>query len=188
MTSKGTFKLRDVADLVKQGEGPVLEFKRSTGELKEGLQSLCAFLNAAGGMVLFGVRPDGKVEGQHVTDQTLREIAQALDKFEPPVNLPVERLPVGGSNPLIAGAFHRTGAVEVWGRGTNRVIAACEKHGSVPPTFEDRNGFLIVTFKAQIVAESDAANSETQSAPGQRQGVLRPGVDSVPSLSQVRLK
>jgi len=22
-------------------------------------------------------------------------------------------------NPLIAGAFHRTGAVEVWGRGTN---------------------------------------------------------------------
>ena len=26
-------------------------------------------------------------------------------------------------NPLIAGAFHRTGAVEVWGRGTNRVIA-----------------------------------------------------------------
>jgi len=25
-------------------------------------------------------------------------------------------------NPLIADAFHRTGAVEIWGRGTNRVI------------------------------------------------------------------
>lgn len=28
-------------------------------------------------------------------------------------------------NPLIAGAFHRTGAIEAWGRGTNRVIEAC---------------------------------------------------------------
>jgi predicted HTH transcriptional regulator len=35
----------------------------------------------------------------------------------------------------IAEAFHRTGAVEVWGRGTNRVIAACEKHGAAPPVF-----------------------------------------------------
>ena len=30
-------------------------------------------------------------------------------------------------NPLIAGAFHRTGAIEVWGRGTNRVIEACRE-------------------------------------------------------------
>jgi len=28
--------------------------------------------------------------------------------------------------PIIAEAFHRTGAVEVWGRGTNRVIAMCK--------------------------------------------------------------
>ncbi len=55
-------------------------------------------------------------------------------------------------NPLIAGAFHRTGAVEVWGRGTNRVIAMCKKYGAASPTFEERSGFLIVTFKAQLVA------------------------------------
>ena len=56
------------------------------------------------------------------------------------------------TNPLIAGAFHRTGAVEVWGRGTNRVIAACKKHGAAPPVFEERQGFLVVTFGAQLVA------------------------------------
>ncbi len=56
---------------------------------------------------------------------------------------------------MIAGAFHRTGAVEVWGRGTNRVIAMCEKHGCAPPMFEDRQGFLIVTFKAQLVQDAD---------------------------------
>ena len=37
------------------------------------------------------------------------------------------------TKPLIAGAFHRTGAVEVWGRGTNRVISLCRKHGAAPP-------------------------------------------------------
>ena len=41
-------------------------------------------------------------------------------------------------NPLIAETFHRTGAVEIWGRGTNRVIEECERYGIEPPTFEDR--------------------------------------------------
>jgi ATP-dependent DNA helicase RecG len=84
----------ELVRLLKQGEGRTLEFKRSTGELREGMQAVCAFLNGSGGIVLFGVRPDGHPEGQQVSDQTLRDIAQALDKFEPPVNLPVDRLPV----------------------------------------------------------------------------------------------
>jgi len=70
-----------------------------------------------------------------------------------------------------AEAFHRTGAVEaclprrsalrrrqVWGRGTNRVIAMCQKHGAAAPIFEERQGFLIVTFKA---APSVSMKSET---------------------------
>lgn len=75
------------------------------------------------------------------------------------------------TNPLIAEAFHRTGAVEVWGRGTNRVIGMCREHGAAPPIFEERQGFLIVTFKAQIIADgrtvSDAQSEAllpTQSA------------------------
>ena len=82
----------DLARLLKPGEGPNLEIKRSTGELREGLQTICAFLNGSGGMVLFGVRPDGQPEGQQVSDQTLRDIAQAFERFEPPVDLPIERL------------------------------------------------------------------------------------------------
>jgi len=54
-------------------------------------------------------------------------------------------------NPLIAGAFHRTGAVEVWGRGTNRVIDECLRHGIEAPTFEERGGALVVTFRAEIL-------------------------------------
>ncbi len=84
---------KELIRLLKQGEGAALEFKRSTAELREAMQTLCAFLNGSGGVVLFGLRPDGTAEGQDVSDKTLREIAQALDRFEPPVNTPVERMP-----------------------------------------------------------------------------------------------
>jgi len=70
-------------------------------------------------------------------------------------------------NPLIAGAFHRTGAVEVWGRGTNRVIEECLRHGIAAPTFEERGGAVVVTFRAEIT-------------PGTRQG---PGRDQVGTKS-----
>jgi len=71
-------------------------------------------------------------------------------------------------NPLIAEAFHRTGAVEVWGRGTNRVIAACERHGIAPPTFEERQGFIIVTFKATIAGTmTEAKPQEPTQSPTQ---------------------
>ena len=404
-----TISTKELSVLLTQGEGETIEFKRSTGELKEAMRTLCAFLNGIGGTVLFGIRPDGTIEGQEVSDRTLRDIAQAADRFEPPAhvsvhrvnvkatrdviavvveggretrpfvyeghayervssttrrmpqakyerllverghakrrweNLPAEgltlkdldrkeilrtrelaiqqnrispdtnrdigevldrlglrvegvltqaahmlygkkflpdyphcllkmgrfrgteitgeivdnrqenmnafamvregmaflertmplgarfpegqifredrfpvpldalreillnavmhrdyshysgsvaivvfddrieirsfgRLPNGitvkqlsgrhdskPTNPLIAGAFHRTGAVEVWGRGTNRVIAMCKKHGAAPPLFEERQGFLIVTFRAQLVAGGAAGTSEAQS-------------------------
>ena len=58
-------------------------------------------------------------------------------------------------NPLIAEAFHRTGAVEIWGRGTNRVIEACTRHGIEAPTFEERDGAVYVTFHVQIAASAD---------------------------------
>ena len=82
----------ELSRLIKRGEGLTLEFKRSTAELREGMQTVCAFLNASGGIVLFGVRPDGVTEGQQISDKTVREVAQAFERFEPPVNVPVERV------------------------------------------------------------------------------------------------
>jgi ATP-dependent DNA helicase RecG len=92
----------DVAALVKRGEGEVLEFKRSTGELREAMQTLCAFLKGSGGTVLFGVRPEGTLEGQDVSDKTIREIAQAFERFEPPVNAHVKRVPADKSKEGLA--------------------------------------------------------------------------------------
>ncbi len=101
MIPKAPANMKELARLLKQGEGARLEFKRSTGELKEGLQTICAFLNGSGGMVLFAVRPDGRPEGQQASDQTLGDIAQALARFEPPVNLAPERLSLGSDKEVV---------------------------------------------------------------------------------------
>jgi ATP-dependent DNA helicase RecG len=70
-------------------------------------------------------------------------------------------------NPLIAEAFHRTGAVEVWGRGTNRVIEECRRHGVEPPIFEEDAGFVVVTFRAPIgPGGRTAPPAETEREPG----------------------
>jgi ATP-dependent DNA helicase RecG len=53
-------------------------------------------------------------------------------------------------NPLIAEAFHRIGAIEAWGRGTNRVIEACRAYGIPDPSFVDAAGAVTVTFKAEV--------------------------------------
>ena len=62
--------------------------------------------------------------------------------------------------------FHRVGLIEQGGLGTNRVIESCKQHGAPPPIFEERQGFVIVTFKAQIVAGGAAGTkSELESQP-----------------------
>ena len=94
MNTNAPANLKQLSAFLRQGEGPALEFKRSTGELREGMQTLCAFLNGSGGTLLFGIRPDGTVEGQDVSDQTLRDIAQAAERFEPPAHLSIERVKV----------------------------------------------------------------------------------------------
>jgi ATP-dependent DNA helicase RecG len=44
--------------------------------------------------VLFGVTPSGKITGQEVTDNTLREVAQAIGKLEPPAQIEQSQVPV----------------------------------------------------------------------------------------------
>jgi ATP-dependent DNA helicase RecG len=95
---------KQLAALVKEGEGPALEFKRSTGELKEGMQTLCAFLNGSGGVVLFGVRPDDEAEGQEVSDQTLRDVAQAADRFEPPAHVSIHCIKLKAGREVVVAA------------------------------------------------------------------------------------
>src|SRR3989337_1915567 len=55
-------------------------------------------------MVLFGIRPEGTIEGQAVSDQTLRDVAQAADRFEPPAHVSIHRIKVKAGRELIVAA------------------------------------------------------------------------------------
>lgn len=85
----------DIKKLIVSDESRTLELKKSTGELKDGMHSACAFLNTEGGWLIFGITPKSlKVIGQKVTDKTQQEIAQALAGLEPNVDVHVEYVDV----------------------------------------------------------------------------------------------
>jgi ATP-dependent DNA helicase RecG len=74
------------------GESETLEFKRTTGERQEGMRTLCAMLNNRGGRVLFGVEADGQVMGQQVSDHTIEEVAQEIQRIDPPTFPIIDRV------------------------------------------------------------------------------------------------
>ena len=91
-----------------------LELKKTTGELKDGMHTACAFLNTDGGWLIIGIAPTSlKILGQEVTDNTQREIAQYLTAIEPAVNVKVEYIdvPERPGNQVIAMYFEAF----VWG-------------------------------------------------------------------------
>lgn len=78
--------LATLIEIVAGGESQHVEFKRTTGELKEGMQTVCALLNGPlPGWMLFGVGNEGQIVGQDVTARTLEDVANQLRRIEPPV-------------------------------------------------------------------------------------------------------
>jgi ATP-dependent DNA helicase RecG len=80
------------------GESETLEFKKSTGNIIRAAETLCAFLNANGGTVIIGVTPEGKIVGQQISDKTQQDIANILQKFEPPAPVEITRVSIPNSN------------------------------------------------------------------------------------------
>ena len=91
--------------LIAQGESETLELKRSTAELKRAGETLCAFLNGEGGQVLVGVGPKGRLVGQHVADNTLRDVAATPGKIEPAACFELDRVaPANGIEVIVFAA------------------------------------------------------------------------------------
>lgn len=75
--------LEKIKKIVQDGENDQIEFKRSTAVLQATFETICAFLNNKGGVVLIGVTNDGKLIGQDIADHTKQEIASHIGKIEP---------------------------------------------------------------------------------------------------------
>jgi ATP-dependent DNA helicase RecG len=66
-------------------ENEKLEFKKTTGELSEGIISMVAILNKhGGGELFFGVSNDGTPLGMDISDKTLRDVSEAVSNHIEP--------------------------------------------------------------------------------------------------------
>ena len=68
-------------------ESEQLELKATTAELKEAVIAVAAILNKhQNGELYFGIKNNGEINGQQVTDKTLRYVAQTIsDNIEPKI-------------------------------------------------------------------------------------------------------
>ena len=99
----------EIATIVRQDESQTLERKRSLSLQREGLESLCAMVNAdpAHGVLVFGVAPNGEVVGVEPgdLDKAQRSISQAIgSKWEPRLQFVVEVADVDGKRVVIVAA------------------------------------------------------------------------------------
>jgi len=87
-------------------ETEILEFKKTTAEIKEGVISISAILNKhGGGEMYFGVHNNGAVFGQQIGDATLRDISQAVSNHLEPKIFPIIELVFLDDKPCIHVTF-----------------------------------------------------------------------------------
>ena len=88
-----------------------VEYKKSTGEMKEAIISIAAILNKHGeGKLYFGVRNDGTILGQIVSEDTLRSISQAIRYHITPTIYPMIQEQTIGKKTVILVEFSGSGA------------------------------------------------------------------------------
>jgi ATP-dependent DNA helicase RecG len=84
-----------IKKIIAEGESESLEFKRSLSELKEILETVCAFANSHGGTVLVGIDDDGSILGVKISNKTVQKLEREIhDRIEPFVYPKIRIIPV----------------------------------------------------------------------------------------------
>ena len=79
-------------------ETETLEFKKSTSESKEAMISIASILNKHGiGTLYFGVKPNGDVIGQDVSESSLRDVSRTVyESIKPQIYPAIEEVTLNG--------------------------------------------------------------------------------------------
>ncbi len=100
-------------------ETEVIEFKKTTGELREGIVSIASMLNKNGyGTLYFGIKDNGDVFGQQIGDRTLREVSQAIANYIKPQIIPTITLEL----------LDEKNVIKVYAEGSNSPYSAYGKY------------------------------------------------------------
>jgi len=60
-------------------------------------------------------------------------------------------------NPLIAGAFFRSGQIEAWGRGVEKIAEACKSWGKPVPFYKVRPNEVMIGFETPLFEEKQGS-------------------------------
>ncbi len=77
-------------DLIADGEGPTVEFKRSL--TKDLGRELCAFANADGGVILLGVADSGRIVGVDNRNRVKSRIQSTARSADPPIDVEIDSI------------------------------------------------------------------------------------------------
>ena len=90
----------DLLARIQQGESITLEFKQSFG--KEAMETVCAFANTQGGLLLIGVQDYGQIYGVQITEETPQKIInQIKTQTEPGLIVDVEPVTLNQKTVLV---------------------------------------------------------------------------------------
>lgn len=78
----------ELAQLLRAGESETVEFKQSTGETREIVETIGAFANTRGGTILVGVTNTGEIRGVTVGKGTLEALTNTIHQQTDPKVFP----------------------------------------------------------------------------------------------------
>jgi len=87
----------EILGIVQSGEGYNAEFKiRVPSKLKELAEEVCAFANAAGGVLLLGVGDDNEIQGISIDNAKRSAIQNSFNEITPHIYCPLYQVHVNG--------------------------------------------------------------------------------------------
>ena len=85
----------DIKSIVQSGEGYNAEFKiRVPNKVKELTEEICAFANAAGGVLLLGVDDDNVIHGINIDNRKRSAIQNSINDINPHIHCPFYKVDV----------------------------------------------------------------------------------------------
>lgn len=169
-------KVEELASLYKQGQGDTVAFEVETVALNRLAETLAAFANADGGIVLLGVDPNSSVvRGVREIDEAIDRALAACSKCEPPLVLPRPEQATLEETPIVfvqvpAGLPHAYGLrgrfitrsgkknVPLGPRQLRQLLrergeANFEALPAPGATLDDLDGTLVLKYAAQFLGE-----------------------------------
>ena len=101
MPRQGSFLFRPQGSILFCPKGSVPRAPRGQTHAPFPMETLCGMINGSGGVVVFGVSNKGKIIGQEIGDKTTREIGEAINKFDPAVDIQPIYVPVDNSDKYV---------------------------------------------------------------------------------------